>query len=74
MADHDVGVTDCRPRCFKVPHHGSADYPPQFRARSRRLVSVVSSGDETREAEYIHPRATLLERARPPRARDLERR
>jgi hypothetical protein len=45
---------------FKVPHHGSADFDPQFLNRVAPVLSVVSSGDESARKEYIHPRATLM--------------
>lgn len=45
---------------FKVPHHGSADFDPNFIAQVAPVVSIVSSGDENARKEYIHPRATLI--------------
>lgn len=45
---------------FKVPHHGSADFDPNFLAAVAPVVSIVSSGDESARKEYIHPRATLM--------------
>ncbi|MCI0345551.1 MAG: competence protein, partial [Chloroflexi bacterium] len=45
---------------FKVPHHGSADFDPNFIAAVAPVVSIVSSGDESARKEYIHPRATLM--------------
>ncbi len=44
---------------LKVPHHGSADYLPEFLERVSPGVSVISSGDEG-ASDHIHPRATLL--------------
>jgi hypothetical protein len=43
-----------------VPHHGSADFLPGFLSSVGALVSVVSSGDESVQKEYVHPRATLV--------------
>lgn len=45
---------------LKVPHHGSADFSSRFFEAVNPLVSVVSSGDENEQKEYIHPRATLM--------------
>ena len=44
---------------LKVPHHGSADFSPRILEAVRAVVSVVSSGDESGDKEYIHPRAGL---------------
>ncbi len=45
---------------LKVPHHGSADFSPRILEAIRPVVSVVSSGDENKAKEYIHPRAGLM--------------
>lgn len=45
---------------LKVPHHGSADFDPMMLETVRAVVSVVSSGDESADKEYIHPRAGLV--------------
>jgi beta-lactamase superfamily II metal-dependent hydrolase len=45
---------------LKVPHHGSADFAPKMFEAVRPVVSVVSSGDENAQKEYIHPRAGLV--------------
>ncbi len=45
---------------LKVPHHGSADFSREFLEKVRPVLSVVSCGDESAKAEYIHPRATLV--------------
>lgn len=45
---------------LKVPHHGSADFSGPFIGAVSPIVSIVSSGDESRATEYIHPRATLM--------------
>ncbi|MEK7226432.1 MAG: MBL fold metallo-hydrolase [Bacteroidota bacterium] len=45
---------------LKVPHHGSADFSNKFFQAVQPLVSIVSSGDENEQKEYIHPRATLM--------------
>jgi len=42
---------------FKVPHHGSNDFDPDFLAAVRPQISIVSSGDEP---DHGHPRANLL--------------
>lgn len=54
------GELDLRAEVFKAPHHGAADFSPDFLAAVAPLISVVSSGDESARKEYIHPRATLL--------------
>ncbi len=45
---------------LKVPHHGSADYSSAFLKAVAPSVSIVSSGDENSQKEYIHPRANLI--------------
>ena len=45
---------------FKVPHHGSADFSGAMFQAVSPVVSIVSSGDESAQKEYIHPRATLV--------------
>jgi beta-lactamase superfamily II metal-dependent hydrolase len=57
---HEAGDIDLESEVLKVPHHGSADFSPDFLAAVRPLISVVSSGDESARKEYIHPRATLM--------------
>ena len=49
-----------RAEVFKTPHHGSADFYPDFLKAVAPVVSVVSSGDESARKEYIHPRANLV--------------
>ncbi|MET0636594.1 MAG: MBL fold metallo-hydrolase [Chitinophagaceae bacterium] len=49
-----------RAEVLKVPHHGSGDFSNDFLEAVSPVVSVVSSGDETEQKEYIHPRATLM--------------
>ena len=45
---------------LKAPHHGSADFAPAFLKAVSPIVSVISSGDESEQKEYIHPRATIV--------------
>jgi beta-lactamase superfamily II metal-dependent hydrolase len=45
---------------LKVPHHGSADFSSAFLRAVAPSVSIVSSGDENSQKEYIHPRANLV--------------
>jgi hypothetical protein len=51
---------DIKSEVLKVPHHGSADFEPEFLQLVSPVVSVISSGDESSRKEYIHPRATLV--------------
>ena len=60
LAEHEARRIDLRSEVLKVPHHGSADYLPDFLKAVAPIVSVVSSGDESARKEYIHPRATLM--------------
>jgi len=59
-AEHQAGEIDLNAEVFKVPHHGSADFLPQFIRAVAPVVSVISSGDENSRKEYIHPRAPLV--------------
>ena len=43
-----------------MPHHGSADFSGAMFQAVSPVVSIVSSGDESAQKEYIHPRATLI--------------
>lgn len=45
---------------LKVPHHGSHDFSARMLEAVSPVVSVVSSGDESKKKEYIHPRAGLV--------------
>jgi hypothetical protein len=45
---------------LKAPHHGSADFDFQALRAMKPVVSLISSGDESADKEYIHPRATLV--------------
>lgn len=45
---------------LKAPHHGSAEFLPEFLEAISPVVSVISSGDESAQKEYIHPRASLV--------------
>ncbi|HSL64548.1 MAG TPA: MBL fold metallo-hydrolase [Gaiellaceae bacterium] len=57
---HRRGEVALRAEVLKVPHHGSADFLPEFIDAVAPVVSVVSSGDESARKEYVHPRATLV--------------
>jgi hypothetical protein len=59
-AEHQMGEVDLNAEVLKVPHHGSADFLPQFIRAVAPVVSVISSGDENSRKEYIHPRASLV--------------
>ena len=61
LADaHRARRLNLRSEVFKVPHHGAADFSERFFRAVSPLVSIVSSGDESAQKEYIHPRATLM--------------
>ncbi|MBY3233392.1 competence protein [Rhizobium laguerreae] len=49
-----------RAEILKAPHHGSADFDMEFLKEVSPVVSLISSGDESKQKEYIHPRATLM--------------
>jgi beta-lactamase superfamily II metal-dependent hydrolase len=53
----DAGL---RAEILKTPHHGSADFDYAFLQEVSPVVSLISSGDESKAKEYIHPRATLM--------------
>jgi hypothetical protein len=57
---HQEGELSLRSEVLKAPHHGSDDFYPEFMKATSRVLSVVSSGDESARKEYIHPRATLI--------------
>jgi beta-lactamase superfamily II metal-dependent hydrolase len=57
---HNRGDLNLQAEVFKVPHHGSADFSGAFLQAVAPIVSVVSSGDENQQKEFIHPRATLV--------------
>jgi len=49
-----------RAEILKTPHHGSADFDLGFLLEVAPVVSIISSGDESKQKEHIHPRATLM--------------
>lgn len=60
VAAHAAGTDSLEADILKVPHHGSADFLSGFLSAVGALISVVSSGDESAQKEYVHPRATLV--------------
>lgn len=58
--EHNAGRLNLKSEVFKVPHHGSADFSGAMFQAVSPVVSIVSSGDENAQKEYIHPRATLI--------------
>lgn len=58
--EHNAGRLNLTSEIFKVPHHGSADFSGAMFQVVSPVVSIVSSGDESAQKEYIHPRATLI--------------
>jgi hypothetical protein len=59
-AAHNRGEINLQAEVFKVPHHGSADFSGALLQAVAPVVSVISSGDESAQKEYIHPRATIV--------------
>ena len=55
-----VGLANLEAEILKAPHHGSADFDFAALKAMRPVVSMISSGDESAQKEYIHPRATLV--------------
>lgn len=60
IAADAAGMSSLEADVLKVPHHGSHEFLPGFLKAVGALVSVVSSGDESAQKEYVHPRATLV--------------
>lgn len=60
VKESETGQQPIESEVLKVPHHGSADFSNRFLEAVNPLISVVSSGDENAQKEYIHPRATLV--------------
>lgn len=58
--EHNAGRLNLKSEIFKVPHHGSADFSGAMFQAVSPVVSIVSSGDESAQKEYIHPRGTLI--------------
>jgi beta-lactamase superfamily II metal-dependent hydrolase len=58
--EHNAGRLNLRAEVFKVPHHGSAEFSGAMVQAVSPVVSIVSSGDESAQKEYIHPRATIM--------------
>lgn len=57
---HNNGEINLQAEVLKVPHHGSHDFSSAFLKAVSPGVSVISSGDENEQKEYIHPRANLI--------------
>ena len=57
---HNSGEINLQAEVLKVPHHGSHDFSSAFLKAVSPAVSVISSGDENEQKEYIHPRANLV--------------
>lgn len=51
---------DLEAEIVKAPHHGSSDFDLATLKSMKPLVALVSSGDESGDKEYIHPRAPLV--------------
>jgi len=57
---HNNKEINLQAEVLKVPHHGSHDFSSAFLKAVSPGVSVISSGDENEQKEYIHPRANLV--------------
>jgi hypothetical protein len=55
-----IGLDKLEAEIVKAPHHGSADFDFAALKAMRPVVSLISSGDESEQKEFIHPRATLV--------------
>jgi hypothetical protein len=55
-----IGLDNLEAEIVKAPHHGAADFDFKALKAMRPVVSLISSGDESAQKEYIHPRATLV--------------
>ena len=55
-----IDLADLESEIIKAPHHGSADFDFGALQAMKPVVSLISSGDESADKEYIHPRATLV--------------
>ncbi len=55
-----IDLAQLEAEIVKAPHHGSAEFDFKALKAMRPVVSLISSGDESADKEYIHPRATLL--------------
>lgn len=58
MLNH-VDESDLEAEIVKAPHHGSHDFSMRALRAMKPVVAIVSSGDESKRKEHIHPRATL---------------
>lgn len=55
-----IGLDNLEAEILKAPHHGSHEFDFKALKAMRPVVSIISSGDESADKEYIHPRATLV--------------
>jgi beta-lactamase superfamily II metal-dependent hydrolase len=55
-----IDLADLESEIIKAPHHGAADFDFRALQAMKPVVSLISSGDESANKEYIHPRATLV--------------
>jgi beta-lactamase superfamily II metal-dependent hydrolase len=55
-----IGLDNLEAEILKAPHHGSHEFDFKALKAMRPVVSLISSGDESADKEYIHPRATLV--------------
>jgi hypothetical protein len=55
-----IALEELEAEILKAPHHGSAEFDFKALKAMKPVVSLISSGDESADKEYIHPRATLV--------------
>jgi len=56
----NIDLAKLEAEVVKAPHHGSDDFDFEALQAMKPVVSLISSGDESTNKEYIHPRATLV--------------
>src|SRR5215213_6569561 len=52
----NIDLAKLEAEVVKAPHHGSDDFDFEALQAMKPVVSLISSGDESTNKEYIHPR------------------
>jgi hypothetical protein len=60
MMRERIGLGNLEAEILKAPHHGSHEFDFKALKAMKPVVSLISSGDESADKEYVHPRATLV--------------